>query len=365
MTWQQDVTSPAWQAAVTAPRRTLSYRVEAVALTGASLGDVPCDGVRVSFDGEQAEQWRADFAFSDPALVPTSTASTLDGRSGVRLRPWWRIKSDAGWLEVPCGTYVVEDPKISDDGTIGLSVPGLDPLAVARRGKYGSRVIDVGGLTVTEALTRLFTALVPGWPVSIDASAVTLPATYELWDRDPAEDWTEIAAMAGMRVRTDRWGTITVRPAPDPQTVAADWQEGPDCPVTDLSNTIKTSTIPRRVVVVSTSHDVTPVIVGQWDNPDADVVSIVTEQRIESTTVATQEGADNLARMTGERWRRPQQSVEVTVPARPDLDYRDRVILGRQQAAVAGEFAVVGWEFSMAGPDRSPDTMSVQMMVRQ
>ena len=355
----------AFKAAVTAPSRVVSHRVEAVTTAGTSLGDVPCDGVRVSFDGEQAEQWRADFAFSDPSMVPTSTTSTLDGRSGIRLRPWWQIHTDAGWLEVPCGTYVVEDPKVTDAGTISVTVPGLDPLAIARRGRYGSRVIDVGGLTVSAALARLFAAIVPAFPVSIDPSTVTLPATCELWDRDPAEDWTEIAAMAGMRVRTDRWGTITVRPAPDPQDVAADWQEGPGCPVTDLTNTVKTSTIPRRVVVVSTSHDVNPVVVGEWINPDADSIAVTTEQRIESSTVTSREGANNLAAMTGERWRRPQQSVEVEVPARPDLGYRDRVILGRQQAAVSGAFTVGGWDFSMAGPDHDPGTMTVSMMVRQ
>jgi len=355
----------AYRSAVDAPRRVVASRVEAIALSGMSLGDVPCDGVRVAFDGEQAEQWRADFAFSDPSMVPTSTTSTLDGRSGVRLRPWWRINTPAGWLEVPCGTFVVEDPKITDDGALSTTVPGLDPLAVARRGRYGSKVIDVGGLTVSAALARLFGVLMPGYPVSIDASTVTLPEHYELWDRDPAEDWTEIAAMADMRVRTDRWGTITVRPEPDPQTLAADWQEGPDCPVTDLASTIKTSTIPRRVVVVSTSPDVTPPIVGVWLNPDADNDMLVTEQRIESTTVATQEGANNLARMTGERWRRPQQSVEVTVPARPDLGYRDRVALTRQRAAVSGVFAVGGWELTLAGPDTDPASMRVKMMTRQ
>ena len=79
MTWQQDVASPEWRAAVTAPRRTLASRVEAVSLDGQSLGDVPCTGVRVSFDGGQAESWRGSFALVDPAMVPVSTTSLLDG----------------------------------------------------------------------------------------------------------------------------------------------------------------------------------------------------------------------------------------------------------------------------------------------
>ena len=96
-------TSPEWRAAVTAPRRTLSSRVEAVSLDGQSLGDVPCTGVRVSFDGGQAESWRGSFALVDPAMVPVSTTSLLDGRSGTMLRVWWRIPPRPGGWNAPPG----------------------------------------------------------------------------------------------------------------------------------------------------------------------------------------------------------------------------------------------------------------------
>jgi hypothetical protein len=321
--------------------------------------------VRVSFDGGQAESWRGSFALVDPAMVPVSTTSLLDGRSGTMLRVWWRILTTAGWMECPAGTLIVEDPEVTDDGTLSIGVPGLDVLSVARRGKYGASVVQVGGMTVSAALQRLFDTVAPGFPVSIAPSTATLPASYELWDRDPAEDWTEIAAMAGMVVRTDRLGTITVRPDPDPSAVVADWQEGPTCPVVELKAGTKTSTIPRRVVVVSTSPDVTPPVVGVWTNPDADSQTIVTEQRIESSTVTTVAAAESLARMSGERWARPQQSVQVTVPARPDLGYRDPVALTRHQAGVSGVYRVQSWDLTLSGPDDAPALMPVTMMVRQ
>jgi len=66
-----------YRAAVKAPRRVTASRVEALALSGASLGDVPCESVRVSFDGEQTEQWRASFVFTDPGMVPTSRSSAF------------------------------------------------------------------------------------------------------------------------------------------------------------------------------------------------------------------------------------------------------------------------------------------------
>lgn len=364
MSWHATVADDAWLAAVTDPNRLVSSRVEVVSFDGPSLGDIACDAVAVSVDADKAEQWAASFTFSDAAVVPMSTTSVLDGRSGLWLRVWWRLWA-SGWLEVPVGTFVVEDSEWSDDGTLSGTVPGLDPLAVARRGKYGATVINVGGLTVSTALRHLFDAVAPGFPVSIESSTVTLPAQFELWARDPAEDWTEIAAMAGMVVRTDRMGVITVGRPPEPATVAADWQEGPSCPVVELGVRNKTSTIPRRVVVVSTNPDVVPPVVGSWDNPDADSQMIVTETRVESSTVTTVEAATNLARMTGTRWARPQQTVEVTVPARPDLDVGDLVSLSRQRVGVAGLYRVGGWSLDLRGPDQPPAAMRVQMMARQ
>lgn len=363
--WREVVRSPAWVEAVTSPRRVTSSRVEAVSVSGVALGDVPVLSARVSFDGEQAEQWRASFAFTDPALVPTSPRSILDGRSGVLLRPWWRVLTAAGWLEVPLGTFVVEDPEVEEAEGLRMSVGGLDPLAVARRGGYGGAVVPVGGLTVSQALRALFAAVMPGWPVSIGESAVVLPASMELWARDPAEDWTEIAAMAGMVVRTDRMGVITAAVPPSPSAIAAQWVEGPGCPVVEVSSVVKTSTIPRRVVVVSTSPNVSPPVVGEWVNPDADAMTIVTETRVESSAVTSVEGARALARLTGERWARPQQSVSVLVPPRPDLGYRDLAALTRERAGVAGVFAVSGWEMTMGGADKAPGLMSVRMMARQ
>lgn len=368
--WRELITTPEWKRVVEADDRTVDYRVEVVSRDGAHLGDIPIDGVRISFDGMATEQWSADFAFSDPALVPYRPTMWLDGRSGARLRVWWRIMTKpafhvfpAEWVEVPVCTMVVEDPSGKDGGALDATVSGLDPLAIARRGGYGAKTISVGGMTVTAALRAIFEALVPGWPVSIAESGVQLPAVYDLWEREPAEDWTEIAGMAGMVVRTDRMGVITAE-RPERGGVVADWREGPDCPVASVDWAQKTSTIPRRVVVVTTSPDVTPPIAGWWEHPDADTMQIVTETRIESTTVTTQEGADALARLTGERWARRQLAVSVVIPQRPDLSYRDEVLLSRVQSQIHGTFEVSGWELTLAGRDAAPAPMTVKLMTR-
>ena len=361
--WRAVVASPAWVDGVTAEHRIISARVEAVGVDSSHVGWVPIDAARISFDGTQTEQWQADLTFSDPDLVPYSPSAWLDGRSGVRLRIWWHLHTDGGILEVPVCTVVAEDPTGTDDGTLTGQVRGLDPLAIARRGGYGSRTISVGGMTVTDALTALFDALVPGWPISVTPTTVTLPPVYDLWDREPAEDWTEIAGMAGMVVRTDREGTITVgRPAAG--GLVADWSEGPGCPVLALAWEQKTSTIPRQVVAVTTNPDVTPPLVGVWVHPDAAAMDIITETRIETSTATTQDAVDSLARMTGQRWARRQVSVTATVPPRPDLEYRDTVQLVRPLSQLHGIFEVSGWDLTLSGPDSSPDPMQVHLMTR-
>lgn len=356
-------TSAAWQAAVVAPQRVIDHRVEAVSLSGQSLGTVPVDGVRVSYDGDQAVCWRADFALSDPSLVPMSAASWLDGRSSTRLRVWWRLWTGSVWEEVPLGTFAVEDPKVDDRGLVSITVPGRDPLEVLRRAGYAS-AINVGGLTVSDGLALLFATIAPGWPVSIEPTTERLPAGLALWDGDVAEDWTRMAETAGMQVRTDRWGIITVARRPDPVVVLADWQEGPACPVTDLTAQFKTSEIPRQVVVESSAPDVTQVV-GTWANPDADAFSLTKVLRIQSPTATTVAAATSLARLTGERLSDPMQSVEVEVPQRGDLDYQDLVLLRRAQSAVSGTFRVAGWGMTLAGRDRPPAPMRVRMMPRR
>lgn len=358
-------TSDAWKAAVNDPSRLIDYRVEAVDMTGAHLQDVDVKGVRVSFDGDQGEAWQAGFEIADRALVPMSPMDILDGRSGTRLRVWWRLWTSTGWEEVPVGTFIVEDPEILDGGTPSITVPGLDPLAIVRRSGYEA-AIPVGGKTVSEALTLFFEALALGYPVSIEPSTATIAAGKDLWENDdPLADARDLAALAGQDIRTDRWGVITVARTPDPATALADWQEGSTCPITSMKVRNRTSNIPRKVVVTSTSPDVTPAVTGVWTNPDADARNLLRVMRIQSSTVATVEGATAMARLQGERWSRPIQMVEATLPQRGDLDYRDIVLLRRAQSGVSGPYRVAGWDLVMRGRDTAPAEMTVRMAPRQ
>ena len=153
------------------------------------------------------------------ALGPGVGAADVGGHAGRLLGyPLAGVVAvlDGGtWLEVPVGTYCVTDPRIRDGGSLSITVDGLDPLAVARTGGYGASVIPVGGMTVSAALATLFAAVAPGFPVSIEPTTVTLPAVMDLWDRDPADDWRDIAAAAGMVVPDRSLGCHHRRTAAD------------------------------------------------------------------------------------------------------------------------------------------------------
>ena len=369
--WREDIESAEFIEAVTAPVRTISHRVAMVDRLGNEVADVPAAGVGVSFQGESAEQWAATITLTDPDWVPRSPRDYLDPRSGLRCRVYWRILVDAAWVEVPIGTYHLEDPDINDDGAkIDIKVTGRDAVATARRGGYGAATIAVGGYTVDAALRRIFEAICPTLPTRVESSTVTLPSTYELGaSDDPWDDVTDIAAMAGFRVRADREGTIVAAPAPEPVNLRADLQEGEGCAVVALSRGIKTSSIVNRVIAVSTSPEVNPPITATIEDDDPGSPTWIGGYgpfvtTIKSDKIATQEGAEGMARATYERWRRPMESLRMTIPQRPDLGYRDLVAAGRAVAGVSGLVRVSSWSVQLASPDQAPAPMEVSFMTR-
>ncbi len=369
MTWRQTIDDPAWLAAVSGRQRLVGSRVEMVDGEGNSVTDLPVDSGSVSFKGEQAEQWALTLQLSDPALVPRSPYDPLDPRSGLRCRVWWRLWYGGGWTEIPLGTYWLEDPDFDDDGTtVTIGVSGVDAVAAARRGGYGGQTVAVGGYTVDAALQSIFQHVAPQVTARVDTSTVTVPATYELGSsEDPWDDVADIASMAGFHVRADREGVLMVTAPPDPQTVRADLQEGDDCAVVTLRRSVTTSSMVNRVIAVSTSPEVVPPVVGVVEDDDPASPTWVGRfgpyvTVIKSDKIADLAGAEGMARASYERWRRPMESVTVTIPQRPDLGYRDLVALSSTRAGVSGLYRVSGWEMPLAGPDQAPGPMTVTFM---
>lgn len=368
MSWRDVVASPEWLAAVEASIRTVGARVEVVDGDGVHQADLPIDAVRVTMRGESAEMWGAAFSLSHPLWVPLRETDLLDPRAGMSLRVWWRVLSGGVWLEVPVGTYMVEDPEIDDDGVLSYSLDGVDPLAEAKRGGYGGATLDLGGVTVTQALRTIFQRVAPRLQIRIPETSMLMPAVYTVGAQEPATDWTDIAAMAGWIVRTDREGVIQVGPTPEPSVETASWQEADPrgCVVLGVKRSLKTSSVVNRVVCTSTSTEIADPIREVVEDDDPGSATWVGaygpyETEIRSDKVTTAEGARNMARAMFERWRKPMETVTVRIPPRPDLSYGDLIAMGFPRSGVAGVYRVSSWSLTLSD---SPSVMEVTMMAR-
>lgn len=371
-TWRQIIEGPSWKAAVTAHQRTVGFRAEMVDKGDNHVLDVPITSGTIDFDGEAAEQWACQITVPGEEWIARNPKDPLDPRSGLRCRLWWRLLINGGFVEVPVGTFVLEDPRITDNGAMPVtSVRGRDPLTIIRRAGYGSLVISVGGLTVPAALSRIMEAIAPTTPFRIDStSTVTLPATYELTGSDPLDDMVTIASQASLNIRTDREGRVICAPNPTSQTIRADWQEGPDCPVTDLARDVNTSQMLNSVTVVSTNPEVIPPISVTVEDDDPFSPTFVggvwgrRATTIRTDSIATEAGATSMARGILNGRRRPQEEIRIEVPPRGDLGYRDKVALAREMSGVANTYRIASWNLTFGNAKEAPATMGVTMISR-
>lgn len=357
--------------------RTLSARAELVDATGTPVtvtagtneprSTLPLASASVSFKGEVAEQWAATLTFTDPWMIPTDSTHPLWGARNYYVRLWWRILDDGEWTEHLVCTVAIGNSGGQDTGTISGTVQCRDVLSTARGG-YGGP-LDVGGLTVDEALRAIFERVAPTLPLQVGTSTATLPDVYELGEQDPAKDWTEIAALAGWVVRTGRDGTVVAGPRPTP-TVALDWSEGPDCPVTELSWDHGIEHMGNRITVRSSDPDYVGVYATVQDDDPASPTwvggpwGVHPLPSIDSDAVTTVEAATNLARMHLGRGLRPVEDVSVTIPQRPDLEYRQVVHLARRQVGIGADYRISSWDLDLPVTGQPPAPMSVRMMQR-
>lgn len=371
--WKDTISSPAFVAMLEADERIIGCRAVMVDRDGNEIVAIPVAGGSVEFDGESSEQWTCSITVKDPLFLPTAPTDALDPRSGLRLRVWWRIKLNYAdeWQEVPIGTFYLQDPKISDTpGEWTMTIAGRDAVFEAQRGGYGGSMLVLSGMTVTDALNAIFNRVAPQIPRNIAQSSVTLPNPYEVGDREPKEDWNDIASMAGLRIRADREGTITGEPAPNPDTVKARYEEGPDCEVSKIDREIRTSSMINRVIAISTNPEIVPPIIGKAEDDDPGSSTWVGrfgpyETVIRSDAIATQAGADGMANATYERWRKPMEVVDVVVRQRPDLNYRDLCQLARKKSGVAGQYQVAQWTITLSATNKPPEPMTIGFMTKE
>ena len=266
--WDVLLAMPEWAAQMAAGDRTVSCRVEVIDPAGISLGDATVDAGTVTMTGGGSEMWVADLSGTAPDWLPMDDSDPLDSRSGNRVRVWWQewIPALNGWGEVPVMTGWPHNPDVTDSRTVSWSVTVRDSLMEAKRGGYAGTTIECGGLTVDQALIKLFNTVAPKLDVQIPTSAVYLPLTYTLGQNSPETDWIAIAALANWYVWSDREGTIVAGPMLAQRSV--DWSEGNGCRLIELRKTTTTTGIINRVVVRSTNSDVSPAITSVAEDDD-------------------------------------------------------------------------------------------------
>ena len=366
--WRETLADPDFLDAVNAPvREGVGWRVEMVNQSGGWVVDMPADQVAVSMQGDAAERFSATFTLSDRDWVPTGPRSWLAPTSGLRARIWWQL---GDWEVLLCTLHLAR-PRIKDDGTsVTITVTGRDPVSVIRRGGYQSQLLSVGGRTVTAALDRMLNLAAPTIPHRIGESGVTLPGVMELGEEDFWGDLWEIAALAGFEPRTERDGTVTVDEPSAPERISASFQEGPHCVMLPgLSRDIDTDTF-NRVTVVASSVEVETPISATVECEDRTSPFWVGRygpftKRVDSDKVSSVTAARNLAAAEYRRGLHPTEEVTVVCPQRPDLDYRDRCQVGREQAGVGGEYRVLGWSMTLRDRTQPPEPMSIDFMVRE
>lgn len=331
-----------------------------------AVGALPTDGTGlvVTFTARTVTWVR--FAIDTAAGTNTGLAEMVVGAAGETPA------TPATWLEVPVMTGIPEDPDTRDTGTTSTTMTLRDPLATVRGG-YGGTPLVVSGMTVPAAISAIFARVAPTLRVTIEDSAVTLPTTYVLGGRSPMEDIRELAGMGYShgRVMTSRDGSIRVGSRPEP-TGELDWQEGPTCAVTEMTRSLTTSRMGNRQTVLYSGNDET--LVGLYATVEDDDPTSPTWvggpwgvhplPDITSDAVTTVAACENLARMHLGRGLHPTEDIEVVIPQRPDLSYRQAVRLARAQLGVGDTYRVSSWTLGLPATGEAPALITVKMMER-
>ncbi len=362
--WEVLFAMPEWAEQMASLDRTVACRVEVIDPAGIAIGDARIDAGTVTMRGGGSEMWVADLSGSDPDWLPMDESDALDSRSGNRVRVWWQewIPALGGWAEGPVMTGWPHNPKVTDSRTLSWSVTVRDSLLEAKRGGYGGAVVELGGMTVDQALTKLFDVVAPKLDTSFPLSSVRLPTTYTLGENEPDKDWTAIAAMAGWTVWSDREGVIVAGPLKAARAV--DWSEGPGCRITQLERSTTTTDIINRVVVRSTNSDVSPAITSIAEDDDPASATFVGrhgpwERVIESDAIASQQAADNLAAAELIAGLRPTSEVTGKATPRPDLGWGDLIQLGRDRVGIYGPHILTEFRLTLPAPNTAPELMAI------
>ena len=370
--WQETIADPAFQAALVARTATIDTRVEVVneddtviALLGGPDATHPgVIGGSVTMDTGRDVRWTCDLTIDQADLVPTQPGDLLHPLAYNRVRIWWRILTDQAtgqWAEIPVGTYYTTWPTVNDNGNANLSVSitGSDAASHIARALMGASV-EVGGLTVTDAVTAILSEAAPWATLNLDPSDHQLPAEYEAGEPggNPWQVCQELATSAGMVLYVDRMGDVRLTDAPSPQaTPTAQFIEGPGCVMSGVSATIPLDQIANQVIVTSTAtqdadgNDIEPVTATATVDDATHPLWVghghTWTARVDTDQVTTKAQAQKLANTELAKRSALTEENELIIPPHPHLDGGDVVQVSTDRAGVSGARQVAAWSLTL------------------
>ena len=179
--------------------------------TSVGAESLPVVDGSVTLDLTASVRGRCDLTFNDPALIPTSTSSTL-APYGQELQVFRGISYGTDDEELTSlGIFRIEETSVSDSDALQIQVSGLDRAQIVADAVYEAEDTIAGG---TNFATVIEDIIVDGYgaaEVSIDANDFTLPTLDVEEGADRWEFCREIAEAVGYDLYFDNDGVVRGR----------------------------------------------------------------------------------------------------------------------------------------------------------
>lgn len=252
---------------------------------------------------------------------------------------------------VPLGVFGISDVSVDDTpGELTIQVTGFDRARRVQRAKFTDFEVISDGTNYATAIKNLIESRVPS---STSFSFLTTTETTPLIVFEPGDDpWQraqELAESIGAELFFDLNGNCVLRPEPDPteQGSVFDYAEGSDCTMLGLNKSLTDERTFNHVIVTGESTALDNPLLGEAkdDDPESptyvegpfgDVVFL-----LQSTTVSTQEQADDAAAAALRRFTGLVENIQFTAVVNPAHEVGDVIVVKRQRAGVSRRHYVI------------------------
>lgn len=240
---------------------------------------------------------------------------------------------------VPLGVFRVDETTTTDDGSLGITVTGLDRSAILIEAVFEDAGQIASGTNCGTAIQALVSAAYPDVTYDFDSTSVTLPAlAYQAGD-DRWDFCQGIAEAAGCSLYFDARGYLVLRYKPILDVPDLTIAEGTGGTLLGASKRWGRENACNRVVVTGENSGNTPVVgIALDDNPASPtyyygdfgkVTFSYSSEYVTSTAQANQVAENILAQKLGTG-----QQISFDAMVNPALEPLDVVLLQRERLGV-------------------------------